>query len=262
MITPRSYAKKLAKSENTVAKKLKAYLKESNEDNVHDLRTSIRRMLATADILPKKMRREKDPNKYLANYERLLKLNAKVRDLDIVLSKLSSYKDDPAYGQVVRNLRTSRESELKQARKFASPIKDAEGFSLRANDLSGSTLRKRFNKTTGKLTAKIEERLPVVIQEPANKVELHRLRENSRRLRYTLELEKNPDASKLLAVLESWQDVLGLIHDADIFIMHFENEKDSPKIKALLDHEISGRNENYEKFRAIARESPSFRLPN
>jgi CHAD domain-containing protein len=262
LITPRSYTKKLSKSENTVAKKLKAYLNESNEDSVHDLRTSIRRMLATADILPKQMRREKDLKKYLTNYERLLKLNAKVRDLDIVLSKMSSYKDDPAYSQLVRNLKKSRESELKPARRFASSTIGDKGLSLRANDLSGSTLRKRFSKSADRLAAKIEERLPIVVQEPANKLELHKLREDSRRLRYILELESSSEASKLLTVLESWQEVLGLIHDSDIFIMNFENQKESPRIKALLEREVSGRNENYEKFRATARESPSFRLPN
>ncbi len=259
MITPRSYAKNLSKSQDSVAKKLKVYLKDPNEDNVHDLRTSIRRLIVTSDILPKKMRREKDLKRYLANHEKLLKLNAKVRDLDIVLSKM---KDEGADSQTVRTLRKSRESELKKVRQFASSTKDDESFSLRASDLSGSMLRKRFSKSADKLATKIEARLPIVIQEPSNKLELHKLREDSRRLRYTLELENSPETSKLLTVLESWQEVLGLIHDSDIFIMHFENEKDTPKIKTLLEPEISSRNDNYEKFRSISRESPSFRLHN
>jgi CHAD domain-containing protein len=259
LITPRSFAKKLSKSEDMVAKRLKAYLKEPNEVNVHDLRTSIRRLLATADILPKKMRK-KDTKKYLASYKRLLRLNAKVRDLDIVISKLSEFKDDPANKQLLKDLRKSRESELKKASRFASSIEDEKGFSLRASDLSGGALRKRFNKSEDGLAAKIEERLPIVLKEPANKTELHELREDSRKLRYTLELENSPGASKLLTILEAWQEVLGVIHDTDIFIMHFEEENDSPNIKPFLEREISGRNENYEKFRAIARETPSFRL--
>jgi CHAD domain-containing protein len=259
LITPRSFAKRLSKSEEFVAKRLKAYLKEPNEANVHDLRTSIRRLLATADILPKKLRK-KDAKKYLANYKRLLRLNAKVRDLDIVLSKLSDYKNNSTNGQLLKDLRKSRDSELKKAQRFASSIEADEGFSIRASDLSRGSLRKHFSKSAGELAAKIEERLPVVVKEPANKTELHELREDSRKLRYTLELEDSTSASKLLTVLESWQEVLGLIHDADIFIMHFEEENDSPKLRPYLEREISGRNENYEKFRTIARESPSFRL--
>jgi CHAD domain-containing protein len=259
LISPRSYAKKLSKSEDTVTKRLKAYLKEPNEANVHDLRTSIRRLLATADVLPKKMRKN-DAKKYLANYKRLLRLNAKVRDLDIVLSKVSEFKDDPANKQLLKDLRKSRDSELKKAHRFASSIEEDLGFSLRASDLSGGSLRKRFNKSAGDLAAKIEERLPIVLKEPANKTELHELREDSRKLRYTLELENTSSASKLLTVLEAWQEVLGVIHDTDIFIMHFEAENDSPSMEPFLEREISGRNENYEKFRAIARESPSFRL--
>ena len=262
MITPRSYAKQLSKSQNSVTKKLKAYLKDPTENNVHDLRTSIRRMTVTADILPKKMRREKDLKEYISNHEKLLKLNARVRDLDIILSKMSSEKNDPDYSEIVKDLSKSRESELKRIRSFGFSVKDEKGFSLRASDLSGSVIRKRFSKSADKLATKIEGRLPIVVQEPANKLELHKLREDSRRLRYVLELDSGPSTSKLLTVLESWQEVLGRIHDSDILILHFENEKDTPKIGKLLERETSSRNDNYEKFRSIARESPSFRLPN
>jgi CHAD domain-containing protein len=79
LITPHSYNETLSKSEKIVSDKVNAYLKEPSEENVHDLRTSIRRLLTTASILPKKIRAEKESRKYLEGYERLLKLNATIQ---------------------------------------------------------------------------------------------------------------------------------------------------------------------------------------
>lgn len=262
MITPRSYAEKLSKSERLVAEKVKDYLKEPSEDNVHDLRTSIRRMLATAAILPKKMRGKNKAKKYLSDYEKLLRLNAEVRDLDIVLSKMVAHDEEPSHRDLMKKLREGRESGLKKAQRFASSVRDEAGLSVQANDFSSSSLRKRFKKTVAQLSEKMAKRIRVVVREPANKMELHKLREDSRRLRYVLELDNSPDTSKLLTVLASWQEMLGVIHDADIFIERFKDGKGSSLVKPLLESETSSRNENYEKFRAIAKESPKFRLDN
>jgi CHAD domain-containing protein len=95
------------------------------------------------------------------------------------------------------------------------------------------------------------------VREPKNLDELHKLREDSRSLRFTLEMDDNPETSKLLPVLEKWQDVLGEIRDSDIFISRVEEGKFSSKLKEVLEKERSGRQENYEKFLEIAKESPS-----
>jgi hypothetical protein len=59
LITPQSYTQSLSKSEKIVSDNVRAYIKEPSEENVHDLRTSIRRLLTTANVLPKKIRRQK-----------------------------------------------------------------------------------------------------------------------------------------------------------------------------------------------------------
>lgn len=257
MITPQSYAHSLSKSEKLVSDSVKAYLKEPNEDNVHDLRTSIRRLLNTANILPKKTRGEKESRRYLESREKLLRLNAKVRDIDIILSKLPHHGDDLAYATLAKQLQKMRESSLKKAQRFAESTNDKTSLPIETRKLSETVIQKRFKKTAKALTETLKEHLHVVVKEPKNINELHKLREDSRRLRFTLEIDDTPESARLLPVLETWQDVLGKIRDSDVFISYFQDEKQPAKISKVLDQEKSVRKENYEKFLEIFKESPS-----
>lgn len=257
MITQQSYANSLSKSEKLVSDNVKAYLKDPSEDNVHDLRISIRRLLTTANILPKKIRGEKKSKRYLEIHEKLLRLNAKVRDFDIILSKLPDQGDDPACAKLAKRLQKGRESSLKKAQRFAESISDKTSLRIETRKLSEPIIQKRFKKTAKALTETLKQHLHIVVKEPRTIDELHKLREDSRRLRFTLEIDDNPENARLLPVLETWQDVLGKIRDSDVFISHFENEKQPPKIGKVLEQEKSGRKENYEKFLEFFKESPS-----
>jgi CHAD domain-containing protein len=256
LITPQSYTQSLSKSEKTVSDKVRAYIKEPSDENVHDLRTSIRRLLTTANVLPKKVKRQKEFKKYLERYAKLLRLNAKVRDVDIILAKLPQHGDDPVFSILATQLKEIRESSLKRAKRFASSIKGKD-FSVEARELSSPIIQKRFRKTANTLTKTLKTHLRIVVKEPKNLDELHKLREDSRSLRFTLEMDDSPETSKLLPLLEKWQDVLGEIRDSDIFISRVEDGKFSSKLKEVLEKERSGRQENYEKFLEIAKESPS-----
>jgi CHAD domain-containing protein len=224
---------------------------------VHDLRTSIRRLLTAANVLPKKIRREKEFKRYLEGYAKLLRLNAKVRDVDIILAKLPHHGDDPNLSIIATQLEEIRESSLKRAKRFALSTKGKKDVIVEARELSSRLIQKRFRKTASSLTKTLKTHLRIVIREPRNLDELHKLREDSRSLRFTLEMDDSPETSKLLPVLEKWQDVLGEIRDSDIFISRVEDGRFSSKLKEVLEKERSGRQENYEKFLEIAKESPS-----
>ena len=260
VITPDDYTRKLLKSEKLASERIKVYLKEPTEENVHDLRTSIRRLLTMANILPKKIRSRKDSKKVLERYEKLLKLNTEVRDMDIILSKLPRHGDDPAFSKLAKRLAKARESSLKQARQFASSIKDAKEGEFEPGDLSEKLVQKRFSKTAATLSKRIKKHLKIVVTEPDNSNELHKLREDSRRLRFTLELDDTPETSKLAPVLETWQNVLGKIRDSDIFVSRLKRERQDSNLSKILDNERSERTENYERFLEIAKESPKFSL--
>lgn len=260
MITPQSYSEGLTKSEKQVSDRIKAYLKEPNEENVHDLRTSIRRLLTVANILPKKIRAKKESKKALSEYEKLLRLNTKVRDIDIIFSKLPKHGDDPAYSRLAKQLTKLRTSSIKKAGRFASSIRDSPKPIIKTSEISPKSVEKRFKKTASALGKQLKKRLEIVVKEPENTVELHKLREDSRRLRFTLELDDTPQSSKLAPVLETWQDVLGKIRDSDIFVSRLEHEKGTKKMEQVISQEKTERKENYEKFLEIAKESPKFSL--
>lgn len=258
MITPRSYAENLAKSEKTVNQKVKAYLQDPSEENVHDLRTSIRRLLTVSNILPKKIREEKEPRRHLDNFQRLLKLNAEARDTDIILSKLPHHGDDPAFSKLAKSLTESRKSSIRKAFRAASDVRDQTDTVVKTDDISSKKIQKRFKRAAKSLSKNLKSHLAVVVKDPKNSNELHKLREDSRRLRFTLEMDDSPETGKILPVLEKWQDVLGKIRDSDIFISHFKRHQNSPEINSVLEQEKAGRRENYEKFLEIAKESPRF----
>src|SRR5260370_16449533 len=152
LISPQSYTQSLSRSEKLVSDRVRAYIKEPSEENVHDLRTSIRRLLTTANVLPKTIRRQREFKRHLESYAKLLRLNARVRDVDIILAKLPHHGDDPNFSIIATQLKEIRESSLKRAKRFASSIKGKEDISVRARDLSSPLIHNRFRTSTSSLT--------------------------------------------------------------------------------------------------------------
>jgi CHAD domain-containing protein len=253
-ITRASYRKNLRRTDRALAKKISAYLNEANERNVHDLRTTTRRMLAALQLLPKKLRNESKTVEYDTRLEKLMKSNAKTRDLDIVTGKVGQRNSSGEYDALLKRLRRLRESSLQAGLQYARALKADQGLPVRVKQLSGADIEKRFEKLSRKYASRMEKRLPVVVGSPEEKEELHRLREDTRKLRYILDLGDQKPLRKQLKALKSWQDVLGEIHDSDIFIEYLDERKKSDEKGSLLDDETVVRNRNYNKFRAIAKD--------
>src|SRR5207302_10991208 len=89
-----SYVAKYGRTRKILMKRLKAYLKDSNPENVRSLRIAMRRMSLCIELFPKKTRKARATRTFLTSLDEASEANAKVRDLDIVLSKLSTYKPD------------------------------------------------------------------------------------------------------------------------------------------------------------------------
>jgi CHAD domain-containing protein len=251
--TRASYRRGLRRAEKVLAKRVSAYIRNSSEKNVHDLRTATRRLLAAAQILPKKLRNVRKFSKYTSRLEKLMKLNAKTRDLDIVIAKVSQRSRSSEHDSLLKQLRDLRDSSVKPGVDFARSLKGDLEFPVRTKDLSGPGLKRRFDKVSGKYMQKVEKRLPTVVDKPEEKKELHLLREDVRRLRYTLNLGQGDIRSGQLKQLKSWQDALGKIHDSDIFIQYFDESEKTEEVRSLLDDETVVRNRFYEKFKMLAK---------
>ena len=260
MITVDYYRKSFKKSRKTLAKRINAFKDDQSADNVHDLRTASRRLLACFRLLPRSFRKQKRIKRYSEELEELIRRNATVRDIDIILSKISARNGGTNYEQLVRQLSEQRRDRLRSSLRLVGSVGKLTRPSINAEDLSDEILQRRFEKVNRKLELQIKERLPIVLSDPAKKRDLHRLREDSRQLRYVLDLAGIPDNAEPTALLRSWQDVLGFIHDSDIMIDYLQGEKMSPEIQDLFRDEVAERNLNYEKFASMATTKLALRL--
>jgi CHAD domain-containing protein len=220
---------------------------------VHDLRTTTRRMLAALQLLPKKIRNEKQIVEYETRLEKLMKSNARTRDLDIVIEKVGKRNSSGEFDQLLERLRKLRGSSLQPGTKYAGVLEESPGPPIRLKRLSGTSLEERFEKLSNKYISRIKKRLPVVLGSPDEKQQLHRLREDARKLRYILNLGDGKQLRKQSKTLRLWQDVLGEIHDSDIFIEYLDELKRLGEVGALLEDETIVREGNYEKFRRLAK---------
>jgi CHAD domain-containing protein len=101
--------------------------------------------------------------------------------------------------------------------------------------------------------SRIEKRPPTVVSSPDDKEELHLLREDVRRLRYILDLAEQKSVRDQLETLKVWQEVLGEIHDSDVFIRQMAQLKKPEEIGPMLEDEAFVRNRNYENFKSLAK---------
>ena len=253
LITRDSYKEGLKKDDKALSKRVLAYLKDPNEKNVHDLRTVTRRVLAATQVLPKKIRNGKKVAEYAAKLEKLMKANAKTRDLDIVMGKVAKGSRSNEHTALLKSLERLRGSSLEPGLRLAKSLGPDLDFPVKSKDVSESDLEKRFEKVSVKYATRIEERLPKVVGSPDEKKELHLLREDVRKLRYILDLGDQKLLENQLETLRAWQDVLGLIHDSDIFIQRVAQLKTSVATGPMLEDEAFVRNRNYEEFRRLAK---------
>jgi CHAD domain-containing protein len=58
LLTPRHIVTKMEENTKRVDNKVDDYIKDSNENNIHDIRTAVRRLDASYRSLPKNIRRK------------------------------------------------------------------------------------------------------------------------------------------------------------------------------------------------------------
>jgi CHAD domain-containing protein len=196
----------------------------------------------------------------MARIKELMKVNASVRDQDIILSKLSMYKQSPTYERLTESLRKSRKSHLDQAKELALSVQKDPGPRVKPRDLSDPILQRRYNKVVRKLGSKITSELPLVREDPSKVEELHVVRRDCKQLRYVLEMSEFSRLPKPLVTLRSWQDLLGAIRDHDVMIEYLRGLRKSAEIQLSLNTEVENRNKSYRKFVEVSRENPVSRF--
>lgn len=243
---------KLSENLQRVNNRINKYIMKPNAKQIHDVRTSIRRLDATFSTLPKKYRNGSSLSKYVLQCKELFKINSEIRDFDIIYEKLRKYPSNAQRDSIIEDLKKSRNARQEKAKTIALTIKSTDiATILDEIGVTEKELQKRYNKILSRLISKIESTFPVVLTNPLALEELHDLRIACKKLRYMLELlpDENRLAVQTRESLQKLQDILGSIHDSDFTIGYLRSLGQSSKeIQEMINMESDERRSKFEQF--------------
>jgi CHAD domain-containing protein len=243
------------KNISRVSSRLDEYLQDPNEENIHNIRTAVRRLDSSYISLPRNVRTKKKIRKYLAKSKDLFRINSKIRDYDVIAEKLRQYSDGNGNVSILgERLQNVRKKKLKAAKVLAVALRKINLPKVKQNSISQRKLTKRYNKLVDKFASRIEINFPVVITNGDKISELHEMRKDCKKLRYLLEL-LGPDGantksiSQLIEQLQKAQDRLGIIHDYDEVIAYLKRQPSNRTMEGIVHDIIEDRKRRYEEFR-------------
>lgn len=244
----KNFLDKFKKIQDKFYQRLQDYIKDPNDENIHDIRVAIRRLETAYRILPKNIREKEKNRNYVKKAKSLFKLNAKIRDYDIICAKMESKYQDQTY-DLITTLKNSRIEKLHTANEIALKILQESTPKLYDNMIKESKLNKRYFKVLGKIELSIQKNTIIALGDEKKIEELHMLRKDFKKLRYSLELASNKGKTvQILKNLKEIQDILGNIHDCDIIIDHLRDIKQNSKYLGIIESEVLERSKKYYEF--------------
>jgi CHAD domain-containing protein len=236
-----------------VGNKLDDYLTRQDEKNIHDIRTSVRRLDALYKTLPKKVQKKKQMKRFVNNSKDLFKINSQVRDFDIINELIGKiYANHGNKNGVDINFENRRTRKLENAKVIAVELRKLPLPKVKKKSVPTAKLTKRFNKLINKYGSRIQLNLPLVTSDADKVTELHVLRKDCKKLRYLLELVSHDNSSdniisKMGEELQKMQDLLGAIHDCDATAAYLKRQKLQNK-KEIIEPILQERKKRYENF--------------
>jgi CHAD domain-containing protein len=234
--------------------RLDDYLADPNENNIHDIRTSIRRLESAFLACPKQMRKKK-MSQFVKESKRLFKANSEIRDFDIILEKVSQegQMDELQIESFEKGIEKIRGQSLEKVVSIAHNLRKLDvphiniynsGYDL---ELLQNKLMFQYNRVVLEYLLGIEKNIPIVINDSYRVEELHQVRKDSKKLRYLFELlltERDKDKDNIdksnenkinnysnnqniwnqIELLKKMQDMLGNIHDYDMTIAYLKRQ--------------------------------------
>ena len=244
------------KLHSKLGRRLESFIRNpDDEKNVHDIRTSIRRLDSMFALLDKKSR--KSNMKKIVQYREFFKSNSRVRDYDIIALRLAALS--PNSGRLAADLKRRRKSESDSMLAKAKALRNVGSITSKGSN--AKELEKRAAKVVQKLCKKLGENLSIALEDSSKIEELHSLRKDFKRLRYILESLDSRSARKFsrqasaalglkldVKLLEQIQDMLGELHDSDITLEYLKASKSVVAI-SLYGTESKVRDSLYANFR-------------
>ncbi len=250
------FIKKFKKNIKEFYQNLDNYIKEPNDKNIHDIRVTIRRLEAIYQILPNKTRKIESLNNFLKMIKKFFKLNNELRDYDIISAKL-----EDKYGKDTSNLADSlkecKKKQIKNCITLALEISNLPCPKISNYKIKERKLKKRYHKILDRIELNLQKYSVIALMDEKKIDDLHMLRKNFKKLRYSLELSSNKESLSLLSNLKNIQDILGEIHDSDIIINYLKHLEQKQKLEHIIESEIAGRSKKYQTFVLSFKENKS-----
>jgi CHAD domain-containing protein len=250
------FLKKFKKISDNFCQKLEKYITDPNDDNIHDIRVSIRRLETSYKILPKSIRKQKKMKSYLKQAKKLFKMNAQIRDFDIICANMES-KYSGKTRDLVESLRDSRVRHIKNANRLAVKISRLSSPKILKSSLKESKLEKKYRKVLDSIVLNIQKNIIIALRDEKKIDELHMLRKDFKKLRYSLELASDKKIIvEALKNLKNIQDMLGEIHDIDIILDYLRGIEQNSRYSDIISAEVLERTKKYNEFVAFFRKYP------
>ncbi len=231
------------------ARRLQEYLDSQGEEQIHNLRTSVRRLESTHGALPKSARTARS-KKYVMRAKSLFRRNSRLRDSDVIrntLMRLGVPPDSEPVANLSRGKGPALFDILGDARKLAAARLPA------MPPVDPHAVAARRKRKIWFLFDVVRRESQVMASDESKTKELHEMRKTVKKLRYLLEDEvmsagrsgdgngdagagtarnnaKNnrnasPDASmsRVLESVKKVQEAAGAIHDCDITIRYISD---------------------------------------
>lgn len=215
MIKRSSFASGYGRAQRDLEVCLSSYLKNQGEEEVHRLRTSIRRFDRCSALLPASLRKQKEMRKYRSKLRKLMKLNGRIRELDTIRRGLAVVLADPELVWLLSMIKMERSGLEGPARQLASSIAP-QSPPMDWEKVSQRKLQRRFAKVAGRILEELDDALGVALKDPRQTEALHAARIATKELRYTLELLPRDQTRKVLQALAECQNTLGVLRDIDV----------------------------------------------
>lgn len=256
MINKNTFLKKFKKISDNFCQKLEKYITDSNDENIHDIRVSIRRLETSYKILPKNIKKQKKMKSYLKQAKKLFKMNAQIRDFDIICANMESKYPNKTQN-LVESLRDSRVEHIKNANRLAVKISCLSSPKILKSSLKESKLEKKYLKVLDRIMLNIQKNTIIALRDEKKIDELHMLRKDFKKLRYSLEiLSDKKTISETLKNLKNIQDMLGEIHDKDMIIDYLRSIEKNSRYSDIISAEVLERTKKYNEFVAFFRKYP------
>jgi CHAD domain-containing protein len=204
---------------------LRQLSKSPKPDQVHGFRTTARRIEA---LLAARLEQPgKNERKLLKQMAKVRRRAGRVRDLDVQISNLEALnigREAECKALVFERLKGRRKKALKRllgaldggtVQRIEKRLARAARKVSRVRSAAGSSNPGKVPDTAQAIAGRLQK---LQSKLPLSEETLHEYRLRGKRMRYTLELSRDPQATKLVDQLKEMQDAIGKWHDSVVLL--------------------------------------------